>query len=113
MTAVDDEGNAVIHYAVTHTGSDDIVAMLLNAGADPYAKDQHGQTAVMMASNKSRISGTPPSEAVTEAQRVMLSQGVPLVVSASYPSLTKLKAQSRKRRKSKKKKRKHKQHDEL
>eukprot|EP01047_Picozoa_sp_COSAG01_P040231 COSAG01_NODE_3371_length_6179_cov_1.762336_7_plen_113_part_00 len=112
MTAMDDEGNTVLHYAVTHTGSDDIVAMLLNAGANPYAKDQHGHTAVMMASNKSHTSGKPPPEAVSEAQHVMLSQGVPLVVSANYPSLTKLNTK-RKKKKTSKKKRKSKQHDEL
>lgn len=54
VKAVDDSGRGVLHHAVTSSGSDDIMQLLLAAGALLGLKDNQGLTA---ADRASRLQG--------------------------------------------------------
>ena len=49
VKAVDDSGSGVLHHAVTSSGSNDIVQLLLAAGAPLGLKDNQGLTATSRA----------------------------------------------------------------
>ena len=68
VEAVDSMGRSALHHAVTPRGSDAIVSLLLDAGADPYLADNAGITPRMMAVDKKYTEGVPHPSDVDEAQ---------------------------------------------
>ena len=79
IEAVDASGRSVLHHAVTSSGSDELVQLLLAAGAVPGLRDNQGLTAMDRAS---RLQGGSMSSGgkvvVSTAQHSTAQPAIPL-----------------------------------